>query len=57
MRLTGLVIMAFVLVQLRWGMVATLVVKILANYASFLPKPQIPLEPEIFMSRSAAEKV
>jgi hypothetical protein len=27
-------------------MLATLVDKILANHASFLPKPQIPLEPE-----------
>jgi len=27
-------------------MMATLVMEILANHASFLPKPQIPLEPE-----------
>jgi PAS domain S-box-containing protein len=30
-------------------MLATLVDKILANHASFLPKPQIPLEPAIFI--------
>jgi hypothetical protein len=32
-------------------MLATLVDKILANHASFLPKPQIPLEPGNFRRR------
>jgi hypothetical protein len=38
-------------------MLATLVDKILANHASFLPKPQIPLEPAINISLVKNKKI
>jgi diguanylate cyclase (GGDEF)-like protein len=38
-------------------MLATLVDKILANHASFLPKPQIPLEPEKFEPEVVIDQV